>query len=197
MTKKKLDSIITDPVEPWEQLENEGSIAFEAFCVYRDIGTERSLIEVQKVLHKSVTLFGRWSTKYKWVRRSKAYDIRMERIAMKVRDKGIVDMLERHTKVSLLFQNKVIEGLQKLKGDSLSPGDLIRIFETSVKVERLSRGVPDVSDEVRLNQAQEKLDMERAKADMQGKDLAESSGFIEGIDKIGKSLWVEEKKVSE
>jgi hypothetical protein len=121
----------------------------------------------------------------------------MERLAHETKDKAIQDMLERHTKVSMVFQNKVIEGLKNLKSETLTASDLIRIFSESVKIERLSRGVADVVDEVRLNQAQAKLELEKAKADMGDKKLEESSGFIEGIQNLGKDVWADEDKLDE
>ena len=120
----------------WERQQGESTPSFDAFTVYREMGKERSLAKVARYLGKSGALIDRWSSRDRWVERVLAYDAHMERIALDVKDKNIQEMLERHTKVSMIFQNKVIEGLRGLNSSTLTPSDLIRIFETSVRVER-------------------------------------------------------------
>lgn len=183
-----------DDKRPWERLPKESNQSFEAFMLYRDMGKKRSLAKVSNELGKSKALMDRWSSRDRWVERVQAYDDHMDRLELEQRDTDIKDMLERHSKVSMLFQQKVIEGLKVLKGETLSPSDLIRIFTDSVKVERLSRGITDVANEVKLNQNQQKLDLDKAKANMNDTTLEESSGFLEGIEKIGADVWEEDKE---
>jgi hypothetical protein len=52
----------------------ESQKAFVAYCVYRDLGAERSLTGVTQKLHKSATFLGRWSRKWGWVERAVAFD---------------------------------------------------------------------------------------------------------------------------
>jgi hypothetical protein len=63
-------------------------------------------------------------------------------------------MHERHAKVALLGMNVAVKGLERLlskvqsgKG-TVAPGDLARLLDTTVKVERLARGEPTDSHEV-------------------------------------------------
>lgn len=178
-----------DKERVWERLDKESEQAYEAFQMYKDMGLQRSLTKVAKTLNKSIALMGRWSTRDGWKERALAYDRYIEKVATDTQTKTIQDMLERHTKMSLMFQNAVVEGLRELKGSKLSATDLIRIFETSVRIERQSRGVADVVDEVRLQQAQVKLEIEKTKADLEGKSLEESSGFLEGLEKSSQNVW--------
>ena len=48
----------------WERQEKESSKAFQAFCVYRDLGTGRTLAAVSEKLLKSYDLIRRWSKKF-------------------------------------------------------------------------------------------------------------------------------------
>ena len=65
----------TEPsgVLPFEQQPREGNRAFEAFKVYLEMGSDRSLRELARRLDKSLTLIGRWSVKYDWHSRVQAH----------------------------------------------------------------------------------------------------------------------------
>lgn len=124
----------------YERQEGESQKAFEAFATYRDLGITRSIREVAQKLNKSVALLGRWSSKYEWVDRAQAFDDEMDRKAILDNEKKRREMVKRHASAATMFQGKVIERLNSLKPEELSPSDLIRWFTEAVKIERLSRG---------------------------------------------------------
>jgi hypothetical protein len=124
----------------YERQENETVKAFEAFTIYRDLGITRSIREVAKKLNKSVALLGRWSSQYNWVERAQEYDDELDRKALLQQEKARRDMVKRHANHAMMFQQKVLERMQKMKPEELSPSELIRWFSESVKIERLSRG---------------------------------------------------------
>lgn len=132
--------------QPYERQEGESAKAFEAFAKYRDMGNERSVRKVAQELNKSLTIIARWSSQWDWVERAKAYDAEMDRQALIQEEKKRKDMAKRHANLATVFQQKVYERMNKLKPEELSTSDLIRWFEISVKIERLSRGEPtDIS----------------------------------------------------
>lgn len=59
---------------PWERLPHEGVKAFDAFKLYGEKGTGRTLRTVAAELRKSVGLIGRWASKYHWQFRVQAFD---------------------------------------------------------------------------------------------------------------------------
>lgn len=124
----------------YERIEGETTKQFEAFVVYRDLGITRSLREVVKKLDKSLALIGRWSSANNWVERVKKYDDDMDRAAILENEKKRRDMVKRHANQAMMFQSKILERLNSLNPDELSPSDLIRWFTEAVKIERLSRG---------------------------------------------------------
>jgi hypothetical protein len=124
----------------YERQDDETKKAFEAFVEYRNMGLDRSLREVAKKLDKSLTLIGRWSSANNWVERAGEYDKEMDRKALIEDEKKRREMVKRHANASVLFQQKVVERLRTIKPEELTPSELIRWFETSVKIERLSRG---------------------------------------------------------
>lgn len=133
--------------ELWERQSGESSKAYAAFCVYRDLGPERSLDNVRKKLAEngkkiSIKFLGRWSSKYNWVARCQAYDDYLERRKREEKEKAILEMAERHAKLAMAFQQRVAERLREIDPSELSPADMAKWLDTATKLERLSRGEP-------------------------------------------------------
>ena len=154
---------------PWDRQPGESAKAFAAFAVYRDVGPTRSLAKVGRYLIettvrrgtlKSVTEeMARWSSRYGWVGRVEAFEIHQDRVRLAERERMQREMEERHLSGSqaLLFAALArARGLAAQEGkpgvDALSPsaiqdwGELARVIETAVRIERLTRGLAtDVS----------------------------------------------------
>ena len=130
--------------EPWERREKETTKAYEAFCIYRDMGRERSLSKVAERLQKSDTLMGRWSRENKWVERAAKWDDEQERIereiAQKEQAKAIKDMRKRHADLGQAMLIKAARALAKIPDDEIKPGDISRFVDVASKLERISRG---------------------------------------------------------
>lgn len=124
----------------YERLEGESAKAFEGFVAYRDMGITRSIREVAEKLGKSRALLERWSSKYNWVERAKVFDGDMDRKAILENEKQRREMVKRHANLSSMFQSKLVTRLNKFDPNELSANDMIKWFEVSVKIERLSRG---------------------------------------------------------
>ena len=63
--------------KPWEQRPTETDLAYSYFVSYMEIGHDRSMTKVvQKHNRKESykTQLGKWSSKYDWIDRCKAYD---------------------------------------------------------------------------------------------------------------------------
>ncbi len=133
--------------EIWERLPNESSKAYQAFCIYRDLGAERSLDKVAQNRGKpgSRSWLDSWSTKYHWVERARAYDDYLEREKRKEQEKAILEMVDRHIKEAMALQQKALERLKTLNPDELTTRDVLNYLLEAMKVERLSRGEPTES----------------------------------------------------
>ena len=131
--------------EIWERQKNESSKAYAAFCVYRDLGPDRSLEKTREILGKSAGYtrwMQTWSSKYDWVTRAQAYDDYIEGKKRKKNEKEILEMAERHVKVAKAFLLIIAQALQQIDPAQLSPSDMAKWLEVATKLERLSRGVP-------------------------------------------------------
>lgn len=128
----------------WERQPEESTKAFEAFCIYRDLGTDRSLSKVAEKLEKSETLMGRWSSKYEWVKRAAAWDDEKERIereiAQREQAKEIRNMRKRHAGIATAMLVKAATALQRIPDDEIKASDISRMVDVASKLERISRG---------------------------------------------------------
>lgn len=125
--------------KPWEQQQGESAKAFEAFKVYLDMGSDRSIRAVGEKLSKSSTLMARWSSTHGWVERVAAYDADLRRQAHDQAVKSARKMSERHIKLALQLQETAIKALSKMKPEDLDPKNLIAFVREATKLERENR----------------------------------------------------------
>jgi hypothetical protein len=126
--------------EPWERRQGEGARAFEAFAMYRDMGTERSLAKVGVNLGKSVKLMERWSATHRWVARAAAWEDEKDRRVREELTKGVTAMRKTHAAIAEQMLIKAMKALQGLPPDEMTPRDIATLVDVAAKLERLSRG---------------------------------------------------------
>jgi hypothetical protein len=132
----------------WERLTGESSKAYKHFCIYRDLGPERSLRLMAEAGECTAVRrqLERWSSRWRWVERCRKYDDYLEHQRRVQQEKERRAMHDRHAKIGVLGQNIAVKGLENLLGkvqkggQAVAPADLTRLLDTSVKVERLARG---------------------------------------------------------
>ena len=125
--------------KPWERQTGESEKAFEAFCVYRDLGPERTFVAVAERLRKSDSLIRRWKEKYNWSERVRLYDNELEKQAMAKAVKERKAMTERHIKIAMQMQKKALEALQALNKKDMSPRDIKEYIKLATELERINR----------------------------------------------------------
>lgn len=125
--------------KPWERQNGESEKAFEAFSIYRDMNTNRSIRAVGETLGKSSALMERWSSRWDWVERVRAYDNELEKEAHAKALKDRKSMITRHTKIAMQLQKKALEALENLSTEAMSPKDIREYIKLSTDLERVSR----------------------------------------------------------
>lgn len=163
-------------MKPWEPQKGESIPAFQAFAEYRDMGEVRSLRAVAQKLDKSLTVIGRWSTRWRWLERVKDYEAYMDGIEQKAREKALTkkaedwaakelemaSLLYDKAKAMLAFplaQQRTQDGKTIVEPARWGMRDASAIADTAVKLARLSQGeatsitkdVSDISNEDRAN----------------------------------------------
>ena len=146
ITESKIKGVeIIMDIKQWKKLPEETSRQYEAFCIYRDMGIERSIL---KVAHEwsaggHTSKLKEWSSKYSWVERASAYDEHLDEIKRARNEEAIIDMSARHADYSLQIQKKAIEALNLINPEELKPNDLIKWLDIAVKIERLKSWSPN------------------------------------------------------
>ena len=126
-------------VKPWERMEGEGPKAFEAFRVYRDMGSERTITAVGRQLSKSRNLIDRWKDRYRWAERVLAYDNDLERAAYQEAVRNVREMQKRHIGMAAQIQHKAMLALQSLNPSTMKPNEQIAFIREATKLEREAR----------------------------------------------------------
>jgi len=129
----------------------ESKPAHDAFRIYCQQQGRRSLRNVAQELHKSVTLLGRWSVRWNWQERVRAYDHfvdEVETVAFLSERKA---MAKRQARIGVLGQNIATAGLVQIQEQLQAAGqqrplkihELARLLDVSAKLERTNRGEHD------------------------------------------------------
>lgn len=125
---------------PWERQEKENPKPYEAFCIYRDMGIQRSHTKVAEKLGKSVALISRWSSENNWVERVAAWDGEQDRIARHEQQEAIKRMRKRQAESGHAMQCKGLMALKKIPVEELSAQDIVKLLVEGSKLERIGRG---------------------------------------------------------
>ena len=168
--------------DPWERQANESSKAWEAFVLYRDMGTSRSIERVSKLREAKVVPW--WPTRYRWRERIEAWEAEQDKVACAARQamrrvRALEDAEREETierGLSRLIQTQVDQHLRKRGIDpvtlTLSPEaaegadpdvpleDIRKLLDTVVKLQRSARGdVTEVVETREVKSWKEKIEL--------------------------------------
>lgn len=148
---------------PWERQKGESRQAFQAFAIYRDMQPKRSIRTVAAQLDKSTSLIARWSSKWFWQLRCRAWDEQVDEKRRLAQIELIEKMAERHAStvgmaLSVLTL-PVREAVKRFQEDPqllemMELEDVVKLailcsrnIPTLIQSERLARGAPtDISE---------------------------------------------------
>ena len=136
------------PFESWERLAGETSLAFAAFCAYRDYGLERNIRKAVDSVEKDDGKRGKkyrvwrnWSTQFRWRERTEAYDSYTEKLKEGERRKTIEAQGEAHRKVTGKMLEVVSKKLDLMDPAELTQGNVSEWAQAAIKAEREAAGL--------------------------------------------------------
>lgn len=117
--------------DPWDKIPGEGSTAYEAFRLFRDLGPSRSLAAVPG---HSVGSVRRWSMRFRWRERAQAWDAETYRLEDARRLEQIRTMDDNHRVAARAL---ITAGLRSL-GDlgPLTAHQAARFVDLGTRLER-------------------------------------------------------------
>lgn len=90
---------------------------------------------------KNACLLKRWSSRWNWVERTRAWDNELAREAKALAEKQIQLMLERHIKIAFQLQRRALEAFESFESEQMSPKDIISFLKMATELERLNREI--------------------------------------------------------
>ncbi|BAY27560.1 hypothetical protein NIES2100_73850 [Calothrix sp. NIES-2100] len=101
------EGIIKKPQHPWDfDPSIDTSKSYEAFCIYRDLGVNRSCAEAARILGKSYKIVSDWATANNWQERAIAYDLDQDKIRRDFLEKlTIEEHVNKLSKFRMLCEN--------------------------------------------------------------------------------------------
>ena len=126
--------------KPWERQTGEGPRAWEAFQVYRDMGSDRSLRAAAERLSRSRKTLETLSVDFRWQDRIAAWEAEQDRVSRKAQLDGLRRMRKIHADLGAALLAKAARGLTRIPDDELKAADISRMVEVGDKLERIARG---------------------------------------------------------
>jgi hypothetical protein len=136
------------PFESWEKLDGESSLAFAAFCAFRDVGLDRTIRKAvqsvatdETIRAKKYRVWRNWSTQFKWRERAAEYDRYTEKLKQAELRKTIEAQGELHRQVTGKMLEVVSKKLDVMNPAELTQGSVTEWVQTAIKAEREAVGL--------------------------------------------------------
>jgi hypothetical protein len=136
------------PFESWERLSGESAAAFATFCVFRDLGYERSIRKAVETAEKDVAVqekkykvWRNWCSQFRWRERAADYDRYIEKLKQGEIRKTIEAQGEKHREVTGKMLDVVSKKLDLMNPADLSQGLVTEWVQTAIKAEREAAGL--------------------------------------------------------
>jgi len=142
----------TLPYESWVKLSGETSLAYAAFCAFRDLGAERSIrmaVETslksgeknESKVDKKYNVWRNWATQFRWRERADAYDRHLEKLKLGELRKTIEAQGEMHREVTGKMLEVVKKKLDTMNPEDLTQGNVTDWVQTAIRAEREAAGL--------------------------------------------------------
>lgn len=119
-------------LKPWDRQEGEGAKAYEAFCIYKDLGKGRSLPKVSQKLAKSLTIIKKWSFTHNWKTRADAWDRSITEEARQKAIKAQAEILNDSLKIGQMVYKRLANAFQNKDLEKTSTRSLVDGIEKSI-----------------------------------------------------------------
>jgi len=149
------------PFECWEKLADESSLAYAAFCAFRDLGAERNIRRAVEAAEtdeskrdKKYKVWRNWAAQFRWKERAADYDRYLEKLKQAELRKTIEAQGEKHRVVTGKMLDVVCKKLDGMNPADLSQGAVNDWVQTAIKAEREAAGLISSDGKSELRQGE-------------------------------------------
>ena len=149
------------PFESWERLAGETSLAFAAFCAFRDLGAERNIRKAVEETEKNIVkrekryrVWRNWSMQFRWKERAADYDRYIEKLKQTEMRKTIEAQGEKHRAVTGKMLDVVSKKLDTMSPEDLAQGNVTEWVQTAIRAEREIAGLVTTSGKAEPKQGE-------------------------------------------
>jgi len=136
------------PYESWERLDGEGSLAFAAFCAFRDMKAERTIRKAVEATEKDKSKWDKrykvwrnWSSQFRWLERVAGYDRNVDKMKQTELRKTIEAQGEQHRAVTGKMLEVVKKKLDLMNPEELTQNNVTEWTSVAIKAEREAAGL--------------------------------------------------------
>lgn len=104
----------------YDRLAEEGDQSWSAFQKFRDLGVDRSLPQVAEGCAKSVSLMKRWSARYTWAERARAWDMEQDHVRQDAANKAVAKVAAKAAEKRELTKDAVLAEAAAIAFSSLT-----------------------------------------------------------------------------
>jgi hypothetical protein len=105
---------VSETLKPTDPQPGEPGTSFAGFVIYREMPPDkRSLRQVARRLGRSESLIERYSSRWKWVERARAWDRDQARLSSQAQAKAAADWVDRHAEEGRKLQIFAMAALNK------------------------------------------------------------------------------------
>lgn len=126
---------------PWERQSTEEWKEYEWFCKWRDsLPGDRRITTFSRNINSSPATVKKVMERNQWEKRFNLYRQKLQEEKNELDEIDRQEMYKRHASLSLQLQNKLVDAIDNINHEDLSPRDIATWLDIAVKVDRLSKG---------------------------------------------------------
>jgi hypothetical protein len=149
------------PYESWVKLDAETALAYSAFCVFRDLGAERTIRKAVEITEPDKNKWERrynvwrgWASDYRWRERAADYDRHIEKLKLGELRKTIEAQGEMHRATTRKMFEVVQKKLDTMNPEELTQGNVTEWVQTAIKADREAAGLVSPGGKEELKQGE-------------------------------------------
>ncbi len=128
-----------ESADSWERLRGETNPGWNAFCLYRDFGADRSIKKVLELNGIPASRYGIWcagSTRYGCVRRMGDYDVYIDKLKRAERERRYAERERLSREITEKVLSIVVKRLESFDPEELSQASIMEWVKSSIEIEK-------------------------------------------------------------